>query len=39
MAAGKDPFLTVEFGKIMDTIYPVKQDTLGILYTNSKCLV
>jgi len=22
----------------MDTMYPVKQDTLGILYTNSKSL-
>ncbi len=28
--------MPVEFAKIMDTMYPVKQDTLGILYTNKK---
>jgi hypothetical protein len=38
IADGKDSFLPLEFRKIMDTMYPVKQDTLGILYTNSKSL-
>ena len=35
---GNDPCLLVEFGKIMDTMYPVGIDALGILYTNTKCL-
>jgi hypothetical protein len=38
MDDGKDPYLRLEFGKIMDTMYPVKMEKLGILYTNSKSL-